>query len=346
MKSHPLVSVVTPSFNQARFLMETLRSVELQDYRPIQQIVIDGGSSDGSVELLRKWEAADHGPGYSIDWISEPDRGHVDAVNKGFDRSRGEIVGWLNSDDVYFDRHTVKTSVAAMESRPDVDLVFGDVALISEDSGLQMIWCFPPFDYQRALRGYFISQPTVFVRRSITDRYRLDPAYPMAGDLRYWLLIGKDHKFLKIPRVQAGDRDHQGRLTTTAHTEVFDTARKAAASSGLGQKPNRSVLVADGVWKVLLRIRGLIHVLSLTARRNSLGQLAFPAWIDSFANLVKRQLTMRIYPRASMGRRRPAGRRKPQTKGALPEIGSALKDEAGCPKAECGIAAARDGEQD
>ena len=143
ISSNPLVSVITPSFNQAKFLEETLQSVELQDYRPIHQVVIDGGSNDGTVDLLKDWATRDHDPGYAFEWISEADRGHADALNKGFDRAQGEIVGWLNSDDVYFDRHVISTSVAALDAHPEVDVVHGDVAMISEDSGLQMIWCFP-----------------------------------------------------------------------------------------------------------------------------------------------------------------------------------------------------------
>jgi glycosyltransferase involved in cell wall biosynthesis len=88
MTSRPLVSVVTPSFNQVQYIEETLRSVELQEYRPIHQIVIDGGSTDGTVELLKDWETRDHGDGYMFEWISERDRGHADALNKGFDRVR------------------------------------------------------------------------------------------------------------------------------------------------------------------------------------------------------------------------------------------------------------------
>ena len=245
MISSPLVSIVTPSFNQARFIEETLRSVELQEYRPIHQIVIDGGSTDGTVELLKLWGEKDHGPGYSFEWISEPDRGHADALNKGFDRVRGEIVGWLNSDDLYFDRQTISTSVAALREHPDVDVVHGEVALISENSGLQMIWCFPEFNYERALRNYIIPQPTVFFRRLVTDRHRLDPNLRVAIDHVYWLQIGREHKFLKIKRVQAADRDHKTRITQVSNQRLLNTARQMCVAYGAKEKPGSLGMFQD-----------------------------------------------------------------------------------------------------
>lgn len=138
----PLVSVVTPSFNQARFIEDTLASVFKQAYRPIEHIVVDGASDDGTVDILRHWADGHQSEGYRLRWISEPDKGHGDALNKGFARVTGDFVGWLNSDDVYFDRKAVQSAVTALQKNSEVDVVFGEVALISEDSGLQMVWCF------------------------------------------------------------------------------------------------------------------------------------------------------------------------------------------------------------
>jgi glycosyltransferase involved in cell wall biosynthesis len=311
MENRPLVSVVTPSFNQAQFIEETLRSVALQEYRPLHQIVIDGGSTDGTVELLRAWERADHGPGYSFEWISERDRGHADALNKGFDRVRGEIVGWLNSDDVYFDRQVVSTSVAAFEARSDVDVVHGDVALISESSGLQMIWCFPEFNYKRALRGFIIPQPTVFFRRKVTDRHRLDASLKYAIDHVYWLQIGREHKFLKIPRVQGGDRDHGARISQVNRDTMNEVSRQAGLAHGATEKPGRFGKMRDTGWRIIFRFRGLMHLLSIVTRRGWEQRLAFSVWLDSIPKAVKRQLTMRIHKRLDLGPRpsRPAGQR-------------------------------------
>ena len=304
MTSNPLVSIVTPSFNQAKFLAETLGSVELQDYRPIQQIVIDGGSTDGTGELLREWGQRDHGAGYLFEWISERDRGHADALNKGFDRAQGEILGWLNSDDVYFDRQVVSTSVAALQARPDVDVVHGEVAMISEDSGLQMIWCFPDFNYGRALRGYIIPQPTVFLRRRVTDRHRLDPSLRVAIDHIYWLQIGRECKFLKIPRVQAGDRDHGSRISNVSHQHMLETAKQMCAAYGAATTVGLLLRLQDRMWRILMRLRGFVHALSFLGRyRSQRDEPAFPLWLDCAQRLLTRQLTMRIGRRAPMGPR-------------------------------------------
>ncbi len=304
MSSGPLVSIVTPSFNQAKFLEETLRSVELQHHRPIQQIVIDGASTDRTVELLRGWAGRDHGPGYRFDWTSEPDRGHADALNKGFDRVKGEVVGWLNSDDVYFDRKVISTSVAALKAHPEVDIVHGEVAMISEDSGLQMIWCFPKFKYTRALRGYIISQPTVFFRRGVTDKHRLDPTLRVAIDHVYWLQIGREHRFLKIGRVQAGDRDHAARLSQTDRQLLMETGKQICALYGAGEKTRSFDRCRDGIWRILMRLRGILHGAAILRRyRAGRSDLAFPAWLDSPGGLLKRQITMRVTQRAPMGSR-------------------------------------------
>ena len=301
MASSPLASVVTPSFNQARFIEETLRSVALQTYRPIQQIVIDGGSTDGTVDILKRWNAGDHGPGYTFEWISEPDRGHADALNKGFARVRGEIVAWLNSDDVCFDRKVLDCVVAAFQAHPDVDMVHGEVALISEDSGLQMILCYPKFEYDRALRGYMLSQPTVFFRSSITSRYRLNSDARPAIDYDYWLQIGREHKFLKIHRILAGDRDHGERISRVSQTALAEAGRKVCAAYGSSESTSALAKFQDLVLLRGMRIAALFYLMRLLFRSKLADGLAFPGWIDSVPRLLARQLTMRVNERGGMG---------------------------------------------
>lgn len=250
--------------------------------------------------MLARWSNRDLGSDYSLRWISEKDRGHADALNKGFDRARGQIVGWLNSDDVYFGRDAVSHAVQALAKRPDVDVVFGDVALIDENSGLWMIWCFPRFDYRRALRGYILPQPTVFFRRIVTDTNRLDPDLKVATDYVYWLLIGRKHKFLHLHRVQAGDRDH-GARQTHVNRELWERIYHASSSEfGGSYRPGRLARRYDTFVRLMMRGKGLLHALNLLGRRGR-DPLAFPMWIDQPHGLLRRQMLMRITKRPALG---------------------------------------------
>src|SRR3989337_3125219 len=143
----PLVSIVTPSYNQGSFLEETIRSVLGQDYPHLEYIIVDGGSSDGSGEIIQRYSDR------LAWWISEPDQGQTDAINKGFSRAKGEIFAWLNSDDTYLPG-AVSEAVSFLSSHPEVGMVYGDANLI-DDSG-KVIGKFPArqTDYRRLMRGF------------------------------------------------------------------------------------------------------------------------------------------------------------------------------------------------
>src|SRR5512138_875393 len=142
----PLVSIITPSFQQARFLEQTICSVLGQDYPELEYIVVDGGSSDGSRDIIQRY--ADH----LAWWVSEPDRGQTDAINKGFARATGEILAWINSDDTYLPG-AVSEAVEQLRAHPGAGLVYGDANLIDDDG--EIIGRFPArqTDYHRLLRG-------------------------------------------------------------------------------------------------------------------------------------------------------------------------------------------------
>src|SRR5690606_30062072 len=123
LMAQPLVTIVTPSYNQAQYLEHTIQSVLAQDYANIQYIIVDGGSSDGSVDIIKKYAG-------KLDWwVSEPDAGQADAINKGFARSRGTYQAWINADDILLP-HAIREAVEFLEQHPEVGLVYGDTEFI------------------------------------------------------------------------------------------------------------------------------------------------------------------------------------------------------------------------
>ncbi|MBT7818335.1 MAG: glycosyltransferase, partial [Chloroflexi bacterium] len=123
MKNQPLVSIITPSYNQAEYLEKTITSVLGQTYPNIEYIIIDGGSEDGSKEIIEKYQKK------IKYWVSEPDQGQTDAINKGFAKANGEILAWLNSDDTY-EPHAVAEAVTYLLEHPEIGLVYGDTDFI------------------------------------------------------------------------------------------------------------------------------------------------------------------------------------------------------------------------
>jgi glycosyltransferase involved in cell wall biosynthesis len=187
MNDLPLVSVVVPCLNRARFLVPTLESVLQQDYPHIECIVVDGGSTDGTLEILRQY-------GNRIKWVSEPDKGHADAINKGWWMSRGEILAWLNADDLYVVPDAIGKAVAYLQKNSHVDVVYGDYGWVSEEGEIISDVVKPgEWDLVSAVKycQYIIPQPTSFMRRSILEKVGwLDAEFGNGKDHELWLRIG------------------------------------------------------------------------------------------------------------------------------------------------------------
>ena len=196
----PKVSIVTPSFNQARYLPLTLQCVREQDYPDIEHVVVDGGSTDGTLEILRG------APG--IRWVSERDRGQVDALNKGFKMCTGEILAWLNSDDT-MNRNTVSTAVTALQ-HTGADLVYGNLEIVDEHGKFLRMSYGVPFDFRILLCGInYIGQQTVFFRRELLERAGpLREEFDNAFDYELWLRMAQHGKLVYAPEVRAQIRVH------------------------------------------------------------------------------------------------------------------------------------------
>jgi glycosyltransferase involved in cell wall biosynthesis len=211
MKKDPLVTVVTPSYNQSAYLEETILSVLEQDYKNIQYVVIDGGSSDGSVDILEKYE------GRISHWISEKDRGQTDAINKGFALAEGEIICWLNSDDTFLP-NAVSQAVEYLSDHPDVGLVYGDANYI--DGHSSVIGKFPAAQtsLKKLKRGYVhIPQQASFFRKPLWDQVGpLDPKYFFAMDYDLWVRLASVSRIVYLPRTWANFRLHADAKTISA----------------------------------------------------------------------------------------------------------------------------------
>ena len=180
--NQPLVSIVTPSYNQAEFLEETILSVLNQDYPHLEYLVIDGGSNDGSLEIIKKYQD-------QIDfWVSEEDQGQTDAINKGFAAARGEILAWINSDDTYMPG-AVSEAVQYLETHPGVGMVYGDLNYIDEAGRVIGKFNAKQTTLARLRRGaVHIPQPAAFWRAELWKRVGpLDPAYYFAMDYDLWV---------------------------------------------------------------------------------------------------------------------------------------------------------------
>ena len=212
----PRVSIVTPSYNQGQFIEETIRSVLLQGYPDLEYIIIDGGSTDGSVEIIRKYEP------WLAYWVSEKDKGQAEAINKGFRRARGDIVAWLNSDDTYLPG-TVSAAVAAFEAEPDMDLLFGDCNIMDEYGRVRELIHTTKFDLPGLLRTNLIPQPATFFRRRVLDSVGfLDPGFHYAMDYEFWLRIARRHRIQHIPTVLANFRMYSNSKSVSQLDGFYD----------------------------------------------------------------------------------------------------------------------------
>ena len=245
----PLVSIITPSFNQVLFLEETILSVLEQDYPRIEYIVVDGGSGDGSVELIKQYKDK------IAWWVSEVDQGQTDAINKGFGRASGSILAWLNSDDTY-EPGAVSAAVKYLQEHPDVGMVYADCNFIDEQSRKIGKFGAAQTDYQRLRQGYVhIPQQTMFFRAELWHAVGpLDPSFYFAMDYDLWTRI-------------------------TALTEIKYLAGQIWANFRL-HTSGKSIAADDRCWPEMLRVhyRDGGSFFSVIVAKYYLRKLLAPLW--------------------------------------------------------------------
>ena len=204
----PRITIVTPSMNQAKFLEETIRSVLLQGYPDLEYMVIDGGSTDGSIEIIRPYEK------WLTYWTSEPDKGQADAVNKGWRRATGDILAYINSDDTYCP-DALRLVAQAFASDPQLGLVYGRCYVIDEQGAVLRERRVRDATLAEVLRwSPSIPQPTMFAQRTAVETVgllRTDLQYTMDYELS--LRIGLKYRMQFLPHFLANMRDHPAAKT-------------------------------------------------------------------------------------------------------------------------------------
>ncbi|HSE95618.1 MAG TPA: glycosyltransferase family 2 protein [Methylomirabilota bacterium] len=210
----PLVSVVTPSLNQGAFVEDAIESVWGQDYRPLEHVVVDGGSTDATRDILH---AHDH-----LVWRSEPDHGQSDALNRGFRLARGEILGWLNADDAYLPG-AVRAAVDHFRWSPEVDAVYGDCHVVDERRRLLHVIRPGPLALRRLLTfDQSLPQPTMFFRRRVLDRVGgVDRALDLAMDVDFAFRLARKARCAYVPGIRAMYRLHPATKSSVHGSRVL-----------------------------------------------------------------------------------------------------------------------------
>lgn len=214
---------MTPSYNQGRYIEDTIRSVLTQDYPDVEYIVVDGESTDETVEILRKYESR-------LSWISEKDGGQADAVNKGFRRAKGEIFGWLNSDDTYLPGAIPKV-MQYFQAHPEIDMVYGEGYHIDEKGNIIERYPAESFDFERLSEICFICQPTVFFRARVFEEIgSLDINLQYCPDYDYWIRVAKRFSIGYLNEYLANSRLHEKGKTLSrrveAHGEILRVVKR------------------------------------------------------------------------------------------------------------------------
>ena len=198
----PLVTIVTPSYNQARYLEQTIVSVLDQGYANLEYMVVDGGSTDGSPEIIRSYASR------LSWWVSERDHGQAEAINKGFARAHGEIIAWLNSDDLY-QPGAIQAAVETFQAHPEAGMVYGDVLAIDGENHILNRMHYAQWGLPELMCFNILGQPGVFMRRSVLEKAGyLDTDYHYMLDTQLWLRMAQLAPLVYLPRIMAAGRFH------------------------------------------------------------------------------------------------------------------------------------------
>lgn len=260
MSKKPLVSIITPSFNCAQYLEETILSVRVQNYSNIEHIVVDGGSTDGSVDILKKYDG-------QIKWISEPDNGMYDAINKGFAMARGEILTYINADDLYFSKDTIRLVIDEFARNASIDFTYGHCAFTDVKGKILYTYKSPPFKRKIALAfpKNIFQQPTCFWRKRVHIGF--DSMLYLAGDAKFFRYLCKNHNGKRINKTIAKFRVRDDSISFL-NRERMRKEDESVYGVGAERKTSLRFIILDLVYlKTILNLKTYIKKFILHCRK-------------------------------------------------------------------------------
>ncbi len=211
---YPKISVITPSYNQGEFLEQTILSVLNQNYSNLEYIIIDGGSTDNSVKTIKKYQNR------IAYWISEKDQGQSDAINKGLKLATGDIIGWINSDDLYADEDVFKRVVTVFHKFPSTDFIYSNCKIVDEFGNIKKLDKTCNFNKIILKYHYLIPQPTIFFRRKVIDKgFYIETSLHRCMDYDFFNRIYREFNFKYIDDYFAKFRHHKAQKSVYKKNE-------------------------------------------------------------------------------------------------------------------------------